>query len=129
VAPFQHEPAGLPADWETLIADGVGQLTRAYGTAPVDPAEGARGLAAVQRQIMAAGRFGIPASRTVRITLHADLASFPGRDLAHLVEPGGVELHIGASSADIRAVLPAVLTGPRRRIGADRMLFPEVAGS
>ncbi|GAA2033753.1 glycoside hydrolase family 3 N-terminal domain-containing protein [Catenulispora yoronensis] len=61
VAPFQHELAGLPAEWETLIATGVGQLTRVYGTAPVDPVEGARGLAAVQRQIMAAGRFGIPA--------------------------------------------------------------------
>jgi beta-xylosidase len=61
VAPFQHELTGLPADWETLIAAGVGQLTRAYGTAPIDPVEGAKGLAAVQRQIMAAGRFGIPA--------------------------------------------------------------------
>ena len=61
VAPYQHEFASAPADWTTLIRDGIGQLTRPFGTAPVDPVIGARGLARSQRQIMAAGRFGIPA--------------------------------------------------------------------
>ena len=47
--------------WDSLIQDGIGQLTRVYGTTPVPPAEGARAVARSQRQIMAAGRHGIPA--------------------------------------------------------------------
>ena len=60
VAPLQSE-AARQGDWQTLIANGVGQLTRPFGSAPVEPAAGARALARAQRQIMAAGRFGIPA--------------------------------------------------------------------
>jgi beta-xylosidase len=61
VAPHQHDFASAPADFSELIRDGIGQLTRPFGTAPVDPAIGARSLARSQRQIMAAGRLGIPA--------------------------------------------------------------------
>jgi beta-xylosidase len=61
VAPHQHDFAAAPSDWNELIRDGIGQLTRPFGTTPVDPAVGARGVARSQRQIMAAGRFGIPA--------------------------------------------------------------------
>lgn len=61
VAPHQHEFAATAVELTDLIADGLGQLTRPYGTAPVDPEVGARGLARSQRQIMAANRLGIPA--------------------------------------------------------------------
>jgi beta-glucosidase len=61
MAPHQHEFAEAPPDWAALIRDGIGQLTRPLGTKPVDPAVGAAGIARSQRQIMAAGRFGIPA--------------------------------------------------------------------
>ncbi len=61
VAPHQHDFTAPTAAWETLISDGIGQLTRPYGTAPISPAEGARAVASSQRQIMAAGRLGIPA--------------------------------------------------------------------
>jgi beta-xylosidase len=61
VAPHQHEFAGEPVSWEEAIRDGLGQLTRPFGTAPVDPAVGARSLARSQRQVMEANRFGIPA--------------------------------------------------------------------
>ena len=61
VAPYQHDLAEEPVDWATLIADGLGQLTRPLGTAPVEPARGAAALAAAQAEIVAAGRFGIPA--------------------------------------------------------------------
>ena len=61
VAPHQHDMVSAMASWEELISDGIGQLTRAYGTAPVAPADGARAVARIQRQIMAAGRLGIPA--------------------------------------------------------------------
>jgi beta-xylosidase len=44
-----------------LIRDGIGQLTRVLGTVPIAPAAGADALAALQRQVVAASRFGIPA--------------------------------------------------------------------
>ncbi|KRC95841.1 MULTISPECIES: glycoside hydrolase family 3 N-terminal domain-containing protein [unclassified Streptomyces] len=60
VAPHQHDMTAA-YDYDELITRGLGQLTRSFGTAPVDPALGARALAGAQRQIVAAGRFGIPA--------------------------------------------------------------------
>ncbi|GHJ45966.1 beta-glucosidase [Catellatospora sp. TT07R-123] len=61
VAPFQQDMADEGFDWRRLIKDGLGQLTRPYGTAPVSAADGARQLAELQTAIVAAGRFGIPA--------------------------------------------------------------------
>ncbi|MEU7408601.1 glycoside hydrolase family 3 N-terminal domain-containing protein [Streptomyces sp. NPDC042638] len=60
VAPLQREMA--PGhDWDELITRGLGQLTRPFGTAPVDPDAGARALARTQRRIAGANRFGVPA--------------------------------------------------------------------
>jgi beta-xylosidase len=61
VAPHQAEMTRDVPPWPELIRNGLGQLTRPYGTAPVDPAHGAESLAAAQAQIVAASRFGIPA--------------------------------------------------------------------
>jgi beta-xylosidase len=63
----------------------------------------------------------------VVIDLHADLTSYTGRSGRRQVDPGEVELRVGASSADIRAVLPVTMTGPRRQAGHDRVLFPVVS--
>ncbi|MER6127813.1 glycoside hydrolase family 3 N-terminal domain-containing protein [Streptomyces sp. NPDC001795] len=60
VAPLQHE-LSEEVDLGALLPHGLGQLTRPFGTAPVDPAEGAARLADLQRGIAAANRFGIPA--------------------------------------------------------------------
>jgi beta-xylosidase len=60
VAPYQHEMEE-PIALEELLPQGLGQLTRPFGTAPVDPALGALSLLRTQRRIMAANRFGIPA--------------------------------------------------------------------
>ncbi|CAG6390935.1 beta-glucosidase [Actinacidiphila cocklensis] len=60
VAPYQHEMEE-PVTLESLLPQGLGQLTRSYGTAPVDPALGALSLLRTQRRIAAANRFGIPA--------------------------------------------------------------------
>ena len=60
VAPHQHEMEE-PADLDALLPDGLGQLTRPFGTAPVDPALGALSLLRTQRRIAGANRFGIPA--------------------------------------------------------------------
>jgi beta-glucosidase len=64
--------------------------------------------------------------KQVRFGLHADLTSFTGRDLVRIVEPGAVELWVGASSSDIRAVLPLDLVGPVRDVGPGRVLEPDV---
>jgi beta-xylosidase len=60
MAPHQHDFAEPPS-WDEAIRDGLGQLTRPFGTAPVDPAVGVRSVARSQRQVMEASRFGIPA--------------------------------------------------------------------
>ncbi|MFI2643162.1 glycoside hydrolase family 3 N-terminal domain-containing protein [Streptomyces sp. NPDC018610] len=60
VAPHQQH-MNTDYDWDELITRGLGQLTRSFGTAPVDPALGAQALARAQRRIAGAGRFGIPA--------------------------------------------------------------------
>jgi beta-xylosidase len=61
VAPLQDELTGAPPDWTELIGDGLGQLTRPFGTRPVTAAGGAAELAQTQREIIGASRFGIPA--------------------------------------------------------------------
>ncbi|HEX4087558.1 MAG TPA: glycoside hydrolase family 3 N-terminal domain-containing protein [Trebonia sp.] len=61
VAPLQDEMGAPPAEWPELIRDGLGQLTRPFGTTPVTAREGAESLALAQRQIAGASRFGIPA--------------------------------------------------------------------
>ena len=60
VAPHQSEMDNGNT-FEDLIPYGLGQLTRVFGTRPVDAAEGATALVRAQRQIVAANRFGIPA--------------------------------------------------------------------
>ncbi|MEX3103727.1 MULTISPECIES: glycoside hydrolase family 3 N-terminal domain-containing protein [unclassified Streptomyces] len=60
VAPHQSDMTA-DYDWDELVAHGLGQLTRPFGTAPVDPTAGARALAEAQRRLVAANRFGIPA--------------------------------------------------------------------
>ena len=60
VAPHQADMVdGQPFD--EVIRHGLGQLTRPFGTAPVDPVAGARSLAAAQARIAASSRLGIPA--------------------------------------------------------------------
>ncbi|ADX74788.1 beta-glucosidase [Pseudarthrobacter phenanthrenivorans] len=60
VAPHQNE-MNPPVDLDEVLPNGLGQLTRPFGTAPVDPALGALSLQRTQQRITAANRFGIPA--------------------------------------------------------------------
>ncbi|HTX25527.1 MAG TPA: glycoside hydrolase family 3 N-terminal domain-containing protein [Streptosporangiaceae bacterium] len=61
VAAMQDEHAASTPSLAELIRDGLGQVTRFFGTRPLAPATAARGLAELQAQIVAANRFGIPA--------------------------------------------------------------------
>ena len=60
VAPMQ-ETFRNAETFEEAIVDGLGHLTRVFGTAPITPEEGRARLAAFQARIVAANRFGIPA--------------------------------------------------------------------
>ena len=60
VAPHQHD-LNDDVDLDALLPSGLGQLTRPFGTAPIDAAVGAVSLARTQQRIAAASRFGIPA--------------------------------------------------------------------
>ena len=61
VAPYQSDMTRHAPLFADVITDGLGQLTRPFGTAPVDPTIGARSLARAQREVMSRNRFGIPA--------------------------------------------------------------------
>ncbi|MFD9700334.1 beta-glucosidase [Lentzea sp. NPDC059081] len=61
MAPHQHEFAVTPQDFDELTRNGIGQLTRVFGTRPIAPEVGARTLARTQRQVIESSRFGIPA--------------------------------------------------------------------
>lgn len=60
VAPHQHDMDDA-VDLDELLPKGLGQLTRPFGSAPVDPTAGALSLQRTQERIVASSRFGIPA--------------------------------------------------------------------
>lgn len=60
VAPHQHD-LNDDVDLDAILPAGLGQVTRPFGTAPVDAAVGALSLVRMQERIVAANRFGIPA--------------------------------------------------------------------
>ncbi|HET6825123.1 MAG TPA: glycoside hydrolase family 3 N-terminal domain-containing protein, partial [Amnibacterium sp.] len=62
------------------------------------------------------------AAARVEFTVPADVTSFVGRDLTRIVEPGAIELRLGASSADIRLTAEVELTGPARIVDHTRAL-------
>jgi beta-xylosidase len=59
VAPMQGETSAAPL--AELIRDGVGQLTRVFGTRPLPPAAARSPLRELQAQVAGASRFGLPA--------------------------------------------------------------------
>lgn len=60
VAPHQHDLVDV-IDFDELLPLGLGQLTRPFGTVPVDAGLAALSLLTTQRRVIAESRFGIPA--------------------------------------------------------------------
>lgn len=60
VAPMQ-ETFRDAETFDEAIVDGLGHLTRVFGTAPITPEQGRVRLGALQQKVVAANRFGIPA--------------------------------------------------------------------
>ncbi len=61
VAPMQGETSVTSLPLAELIRDGLGQVTRVFGTRPLPPAAALSTLRELQAQIAGANRFGIPA--------------------------------------------------------------------
>ena len=61
----------------------------------------------------------------VGATVPADLASFTGRDGRRIVEPGELELRLGASSTDLRLTANVTLTGQVRVVDHTRRLHAD----
>lgn len=61
VAPLQNAMHSDVGSFEDFCANGIGQLTRPFGTAPVDPHSGAAELARHQQWLRKQTRLGIPA--------------------------------------------------------------------
>lgn len=95
---------------QLYLSDPVASVTR--------PVQQLRGFA---RVALAAG-----AAAQIQFRVHADLCSFTGPDLARIVEPGRIEIAVGASSADLRLRGAFELSGRVRRTGEDRVLAPEL---
>jgi beta-xylosidase len=107
VAPLQ-EAFGEPAPFEEASADGIGHITRPLGTRPVDPVEGARRLADLQRDLVARTRLGVPAIAheeclTGFTTFGATVFPTP-LALAATFDPGAVERMTRAIGESMRAV-------------------------
>ncbi|WP_033326623.1 glycoside hydrolase family 3 N-terminal domain-containing protein [Streptomyces yerevanensis] len=60
MAPLQHA-LSENVDLTELLPHGLGQLTRPFGTSPVEPAEGVARLASLQERVRGANRFRLPA--------------------------------------------------------------------
>jgi beta-glucosidase-like glycosyl hydrolase len=66
------------------------------------------------------------ASADVTFHVHADRTAFTGRDLQRIVEPGGIDVLVGTSAADLPCHGSFHLTGPLRVVGHDRRLHTPV---
>ncbi|GAA3853866.1 beta-glucosidase [Streptomyces sedi] len=118
--------ATVPTDGETTVSVTVTNTGEREGTEVVqlylhDPvartARPVNRLVGYARVPLAAG-----ASARVDLAFHADLAGYTAAPGRRIVEPGALELRLGASVGDLRHALPLTVTGPERRIGHDRRL-------
>ncbi len=62
------------------------------------------------------------ASAVATFTVPADRTAFTGRDLRRVVEPGDLEVFVGASASDLPCRGRIRLTGPLRHVGVGRRL-------
>jgi hypothetical protein len=80
------------------------------------------------RQLVGFARVPLDAGAAARVTfdIHLDRASFTGRDLRRVVEPGMLHLLVGSSSETIRATANLDVVGEPRYVGTDRVLSTPV---
>ncbi|WP_236788857.1 glycoside hydrolase family 3 N-terminal domain-containing protein [Amycolatopsis sp. GM8] len=108
VAPMQDVFARGGVPFDQVRADGIGHLTRVFGTAPVSAADGAARVVALQQEIVDETRLGVPAIvheecltgfTTFGATVYPAALAW-----AATFDPGLVERMSAAIAADMRAV-------------------------
>ena len=109
VAPMQGDFHDPEAPFAELVRDGLGQLTRVFGTRPVPPADALRMLRDLQAQVVAASRFGIPA--VAHEECLTGFAAWTGHHLSRRRWPGARRFDpglVGEMAAAIGASMRAV---------------------
>jgi len=116
VAPLQGEFTQDMPPFGDLIRDGLGHLTRVFGTVPLHPVKGVRELARLQALIRRNSRFGIPA-----IAHEECLTGFAAWTATAFPTP----LAWGASfDPELVAQMAAAIGGSLRQAGVHQGLAP-----
>ncbi|MFE0647270.1 glycoside hydrolase family 3 N-terminal domain-containing protein [Streptomyces sp. NPDC059534] len=116
VAPMEDDSGEPAPGLDDIIGHGLGQLTRVYGTAPITAETGMERLASLQRQVIEAGRFGIPA-----LAHEECLTGF--MTLGATVFPGPLAWGASFDPGLVRHIAAAIGEG-MRRVGVHQGLAP-----
>ncbi|SEB79484.1 glycoside hydrolase family 3 N-terminal domain-containing protein [Streptomyces sp. TLI_105] len=116
VAPMEDDSGEPAPGLDDIIGQGLGQLTRVFGTAPIVAEAGMERLAALQTQVTEAGRFGIPA-----LAHEECLTGF--MTLGATVFPGPLAWGASFDPALVRRMAAAIGDG-MRRVGVHQGLAP-----
>ncbi|MFE7583697.1 glycoside hydrolase family 3 N-terminal domain-containing protein [Streptomyces gardneri] len=116
VAPMEDDSGEPAPGLDDIIGQGLGQLTRVYGTAPIAAETGMERLASLQRQVIEAGRFGIPA-----LAHEECLTGF--MTLGATVFPGPLAWGASFDPGLVRRIAAAIGEG-MRRVGVHQGLAP-----
>ena len=129
VAPMQNV-FSRATSFAEATSDGLGQLTRVFGTAPITPEAGVRRVHELQRSVMSTSRLGIPA--IVHEECLTGIHHLPGDGLPRVAGVGG-HLRSRAGAGDGRSnrprhgrrrcppgTLAGARRGPRLPVGTGR---------
>ncbi|GEB54629.1 beta-glucosidase [Streptomyces gardneri] len=116
VAPMEDDSGEPAPGLDDIIGHGLGQLTRVYGTAPITAEAGMERLASLQREVIEAGRFGIPA-----LAHEECLTGF--MTLGATVFPGPLAWGASFDPGLVRRIAAAIGEG-MRRVGVHQGLAP-----
>lgn len=114
-APYQGNFAGADVP-QVDLSHGIGQITRPFGSRPVDPAAGARALNAFQRRMVEETRLGIPA-----IAHEESLTGFMAQGATQFPSP----LNFGSTwDPELVERVGAVIRRQMRAVGTHLALAP-----
>jgi beta-glucosidase len=123
---LEIEPAEIPVDGALRIACSVRNVGERAGDEVVQLylRDAVASVVRPVRELKGFRRISLEPGEACRVvfTLHADLLAFTGREGRRIVEPGRVDVMVGASSADIRLEGSFELAGAAREVGEDRVL-------